>query len=553
MDWKKFDSNDIPIGYFSFDFHGCMRINDMNETLFSELGYTSFEEFKTQFGECAINIIHPDDMNKLEHIVDELKESDAEKIIRKRIFIKIRNNRLKFNYYITNAVVQKIDDGVVCSLFLLDIAGDVEAIEEDKKRIEQLTQLNKEGNMIINGVPAGVHRCKLWGDFRVTYVSDGLCQMTGYTKEDIFERFAGKYYELIVEDDRHIFVDAITELAKYPHTRSMQYRMKLKSGGYIWVVDTTKTVRNENGDMVAYGIVMSVMRNLLTMKDDLSNISIQALMESLLTVGVMIMRRDIRRQPIYVSESMDEITGYEKGNFVAVWKDKYRELIHPDDYDSVLLSADMIGRERIPEGELKFRIVKANGDTAVLRCNYRHIIYDGEDAYLNIFKDISADEGVLMCEAGKNAVLKETTRQDTSEEKNIFIRTFGHFDVFVNEHAIAFRHKNTKELLALLVDRRGGYVTNAEIISALWEEESVTSTTQARVRTTFKRLKDTLREYGIEDIVESRNGDRRIRTDKVKCDLYEYLTGEERYKKLFRGDYMMDYSWSEYTLANLLY
>ena len=50
----------------------------------------------------------------------------------------------------------------------------------------------------------------------------------------------------------------------------------------------------------------------------------------------------------------------------------------------------------------------------------------------------------------------------------IYIRTFGYFDVFVNGTPIAFRHEKAKELLAVLVDRRGGYVTAREIIACLW-------------------------------------------------------------------------------------
>ena len=39
---------------------------------------------------------------------------------------------------------------------------------------------------------------------------------------------------------------------------------------------------------------------------------------------------------------------------------------------------------------------------------------------------------------------------------HIFIRTFGYFDVFVDGVPILFRSEKAKELLALLVDRRGG-------------------------------------------------------------------------------------------------
>lgn len=134
----------------------------------------------------------------------------------------------------------------------------------------------------------------------------------------------------------------------------------------------------------------------------------------------------------------------------------------------------------------------------------------------------------------------------------VYIRTFGYFDVFVGGKPVAFRNEKSKELLALLVDRRGGYITSGEAISFLWEEETVNTLTLARYRKVALRLKNILEEYGIADIVESVDGKRRIVTDKVHCDLYDYLSGKEEYAQLFKGSYLSNYSWGETTLGELL-
>lgn len=131
------------------------------------------------------------------------------------------------------------------------------------------------------------------------------------------------------------------------------------------------------------------------------------------------------------------------------------------------------------------------------------------------------------------------------------IRTFGYFDVFVDEKPIAFRNKKSKELFALLVDRRGGYVTSEEAISFLWEDEPVSPVILARYRKVALRLKNILMEYGIADVVESVDGKRRIVTGNVRCDLYDYLSGGEEFAKLFKGSYLTNYSWGENTLAEL--
>lgn len=137
-------------------------------------------------------------------------------------------------------------------------------------------------------------------------------------------------------------------------------------------------------------------------------------------------------------------------------------------------------------------------------------------------------------------------------ERAVTVRTFGYFDVFVGATPIAFRNKKSKELFALLVDRRGGYVSSDEAISFLWENESVNPVTLARYRKVALRLKNILEEYGISDVIESVDGKRRIVPDKVRCDLFDYLSGKEEYSKLFKGSYLTNYSWGENTLAELM-
>lgn len=137
------------------------------------------------------------------------------------------------------------------------------------------------------------------------------------------------------------------------------------------------------------------------------------------------------------------------------------------------------------------------------------------------------------------------------ENRTVSIRTFGYFDVFVGDKAVAFRNKKSKELFALLVDRRGGFVSSEEAISFLWEDELVNSVTLARYRKVALRLKNILEEYGISDVIETVDGKRRIVTEKVRCDLYDYLSGKEEFAQLFKGNYLTNYSWGENTLAEL--
>ncbi len=134
---------------------------------------------------------------------------------------------------------------------------------------------------------------------------------------------------------------------------------------------------------------------------------------------------------------------------------------------------------------------------------------------------------------------------------NVFIRTFGSFDIFVDNRAIAFTNDKAKELLAILVDRREGFVTPSQAISYLWEDEPSNKKVLSRLRKVALLLKRQLEKYGIDNIVESVNGKRRLVMRKgIDCDYYTLLSNDVSIQP-FVGTYMPEYSWAETTNAIL--
>ncbi len=86
---------------------------------------------------------------------------------------------------------------------------------------------------------------------------------------------------------------------------------------------------------------------------------------------------------------------------------------------------------------------------------------------------------------------------------------------------------------------------------SLWERQISNAMTLSRYRKVALRLKNTLEEYGIPDIIETVDGKRRIVMERVECDLYNYLYGKEECSQLFKGSYLTNYSWGETTLGEL--
>lgn len=132
------------------------------------------------------------------------------------------------------------------------------------------------------------------------------------------------------------------------------------------------------------------------------------------------------------------------------------------------------------------------------------------------------------------------------------VKTFGNFDVFVKGKNVVFKRAKSKELLAYLVDNKGGSVTRAEAFSALWEDGMYDRAMQKQMDVVIRSLKDTLKDYEISDIMEMKSGTMRICPELIDCDMYRFLDGDESAVKEFRGVYMNSYYWASLTEASLL-
>lgn len=160
--------------------------------------------------------------------------------------------------------------------------------------------------------------------------------------------------------------------------------------------------------------------------------------------------------------------------------------------------------------------------------------------------------GVVMNAREERADLARPEAEPSA--KRIAVQTFGYLNILIDGKPVVFEHEKAKELLAVLIDRQGRFVSSGEIISCLWEDEAVSENTQSRCRKAVYHLRKLLAQYGLGELLESTSkGYRRIRTEMIDCDLYHYLDGEEAYRDRFRGAYMSDYSWAEQTLTMLTY
>ncbi len=135
--------------------------------------------------------------------------------------------------------------------------------------------------------------------------------------------------------------------------------------------------------------------------------------------------------------------------------------------------------------------------------------------------------------------------------KRVFAQTFGNFEFFVDGKPVAFKYKRTKEIVAMLVNNRGAQTTNGEIIANLWEDDGDPEKKASYLGNLRQDLQNTFNRLKLTGILLKQRGSMAIATDRIECDLYDWLEKKKESKYHYLGDYMNQYSWAEYVHAEL--
>ena len=228
----------------------------------------------------------------------------------------------------------------------------------------------------------------------------------------------------------------------------------------------------------------------------------------------------------YVEETVT-LTGAKKA---LDWFEKNRAEI-------AILDIDMPGMNGL---QLAARIRAASPETKIIfLTGYSQYAVDAFKLRVSgyILKPVDEDE---LAREIEYAVSTDHGKHD----EHVVIRTFGGFDVFAGGRLVNFKQKKCKELLAVLVDRQGASVSRQEAFAVIYEDRQYDRPMQKQFDAIIRSMRDSLREYGIDDIFEMQRGQMRIMAEKVSCDLYRFLAGDADAVNSYRGEYMSGYSWA---------
>lgn len=157
-------------------------------------------------------------------------------------------------------------------------------------------------------------------------------------------------------------------------------------------------------------------------------------------------------------------------------------------------------------------------------------------------------------------VLKPLREQDIREEmqylrfkpekkENILldVQCFGNFEVkTLDGEEVRFERKKSKEMFAYLIHRKGTECTLREAAAILFEDKTFDEKHQNYMQKIISSMMKTLRQYGVEKVVEKGFNSMRVDTSKIECDYYHFVEMGAELGFEQERSYLENYTWAEF-------
>jgi PAS domain S-box-containing protein len=121
-------------------------------------------------------------------------------------------------------------------------------ITEIKAAKEALEQARTRLNFLLASSPSVIYSCKTTGDRACTFVSENLAGLTGYRAEDMMADPQFWWRHVHPDDQKTMAAQCSNQVDI--KDEAIEYRFLHREGGYRWIHDTQRVIRDESGQAV---------------------------------------------------------------------------------------------------------------------------------------------------------------------------------------------------------------------------------------------------------------------------------------------------------------
>jgi len=186
----------------------------------------------------------------------------------------------------------------------------------------------------------GVFYCRNDACFTFGQSSPIISKLTGYSFDELDERFENKFINLIHPEDAQAVIKSCKEQLTYRNFTELEYRLLTKNGEPVWVISRLKLALGHDGKEYLYGVftdISGAKRSYDKLSERLERYEI-----ILSQTENVLFDWDLTTDSISFSDTWESIFGYEPINSKVFEALEYGSFFHPDDLPMLLDSINEI-------------------------------------------------------------------------------------------------------------------------------------------------------------------------------------------------------------------
>ncbi len=257
---------------------------------------------------------------------------------------------------------------------------EVEAGEAEKGR--GAGGIERDLGDLYDRVPIGLYRTTPSGD--VVDANPALLEMLGCPDLDTLRGMnAGEFYV----DDK-VRREWTRNMAEHGVVQNFTAQMRRVDGGTIWMVENSREIRDEKGDLDYYeGSFQDVTESIMIERALKDSEEMFRLLSEQSLLGIAILQDGVFK---YANQAAANATGYSIDEITSWAPNEFANVIHPEDLDFVMEQArKKQAGEKDVVNNYQYRLINKAGETKWVDMYSKTIEYGGHFADLVTFIDIT--------------------------------------------------------------------------------------------------------------------------------------------------------------------
>ncbi len=297
----------------------------------------------------------------------------------------------KGEVFVTHCTNVKKDGG----LFLSEIKGSpflfhkkqlllaiVRDTTEKQKTFEKSKTSNDTYERLLQNIPDVVWTTDQYGI--TLFVTENIKKIFGFSREEIYKKDSF-WFNHVHPDDLEQVKKAFKDLFNYNTPFDIEYRLRTKSGGWIWVSDRSTNIYKQNGRLVADGVLSDISeRKRIEKSLKQSEKRFKTLFENAPDAYYL---NDFEGHFIDGNKVAEELLGYKKEELVGK---KFTDLsILPKKYVLKAVKNLIAGKKGKPTGPDEFVLHRKDGSKVIAEINTIPVTLDGKKVVLGVAHDVT--------------------------------------------------------------------------------------------------------------------------------------------------------------------